>query len=120
MSMVYIYMSMVYIYISMVYIYVYGVYICLWCIYVCLYMCNETWITLTAGDHQKRLRYEKFELCSPFALAMWPPYRVHFTLVYSISSLHFLKFGRFSSHVKKTNDIKLVTLECKHIQPQKR
>jgi len=31
---------------------------------------SETWITPTAGDHQKSLSYE---LCSPFALAMWPP-----------------------------------------------
>jgi len=47
----------------------------------------ETWITPTAGAHQKGLSYEKFELwamlslcfnqsyelCSPFALTMWPP-----------------------------------------------
>jgi len=38
--------------------------------------------------------------------------------VYSISWLNFLKFVRFSFHVK--NDVRLVTQECKHIQPQKR
>jgi len=41
-------------------------------------------------------------------------------LVYSISWLNFFKFERFSSHVKRKNKIKLVTQECKHIQPQKR
>ena len=29
---------------------------------------GETWITRTAGDHQKSLSYEKYELYSPFAL----------------------------------------------------
>jgi len=35
---------------------------------------SETWLIRTGGDHQKCLSYEKFELRSPFASAMWPPY----------------------------------------------
>jgi len=42
-----------------------------------------------------------YESCSLFALAMCPSSRAHFTLVYSISWLNFLKFARFSSHVKR-------------------
>jgi len=41
--------------------------------------------------------------------------------MYFISWLSFLKFARFSSGVKKQhNESKVVTQECKHIQPQKR
>jgi len=42
-----------------------------------------------------------YELCSPFALAMWPLQQVHFALMCSISWLSFLKFVRFSSHVER-------------------
>jgi len=42
-----------------------------------------------------------YELWSPFALAMWPLGRVHFALVCYISWLNFLRFVRFSSHVKR-------------------
>jgi len=34
---------------------------------------SENRMSPIAGDHQKSLSYKKFELCSPFALAMWPP-----------------------------------------------
>ena len=34
---------------------------------------SETWITRASGDHQRSLSYEQYELCSPFALAMWSP-----------------------------------------------
>jgi len=36
---------------------------------------SETWITRTAGDHQKKfiMKSLSYESCSPFALAMWPP-----------------------------------------------
>ena len=71
------------------------------------------------GTTQKKFSYEKFELCYPFALAMWPPQRVYFALVYSISWLNFLEWD-FLLVWKEDNEIKLVTQECKHIQPQKR
>jgi len=95
--------------------------------YFCARFVSKTysgaWITQTAGDDQKSLSNEKFEL--------WVMLFLYISHVATVASpfrpsvFHFLAkcfkiCEIFFSCEKKTNGVKLVTQECKRILPQKR
>ena len=84
---------------------------------------SETRITRTAQDYQKSLSYEKFELwvmlslCFSHVGTVANPF--HSSAFRSLAKLSKI-WEIFFSYEQKNIEIKLVTQECKHIQPQKR
>jgi len=87
---------------------------CLSLHYLGIALYSKTWITRTAGDHQKSLSYEKLELW--FVLSLYISHVASVVSPFPSSVFHLLielsKLCETSfSYEKKTNEVKLVTQE---------